>query len=395
MGLDTAFQPIVSLADGAVVGFEALARWPTLNNPNPVAVFAHATATERRDRLDRLCIETAIDHALRRRLPKGTLLMLNCEPLSDYVSRSTSPLLARAHDEFQVVFELTERSLLTHPHALLKKVAALRADGFSIALDDVGAHPDSLALLDIVRPDVVKLDLHLVQSQLGDDQTRILAAVLAHAERTGTVLLAEGIEDDEHLEQAVALGAALGQGYKLGRPDPLPDTSSVRWSLPPMKQSVQLDTNSPFDFVAKQVLVRTARQPTLKAFSRQMEAQAWYTVDPPMVLTSLRRAAQFTEFSRQRYSELAASSSLVAIFGRGLNSDLAPGVRGVDLDRADPLCRQWIVLVLGPHHAGALIARERCVSDSMPTGELDFDLTITYNRPLVTAVAHNLLARIH
>jgi EAL domain-containing protein (putative c-di-GMP-specific phosphodiesterase class I) len=124
------------------------------------------------DRIDRMCIDTAIEHVLRRELSQGTLLMLNCEPLSAYVDPSRNPILARAHDEFQVVFELTERSLLTHPHALLKKVADLRTDGFGIALDDVGAHPDSLALLDVVCPDVVKLDLHLVQSQPNDDQAR-------------------------------------------------------------------------------------------------------------------------------------------------------------------------------------------------------------------------------
>jgi EAL domain-containing protein (putative c-di-GMP-specific phosphodiesterase class I) len=75
-----------------------------------------------------------------------------------------------------------------------------------------------LALLDVVYPDVVKLDLHLVQSQPGDDQARILSAVLAHRERTGAVLLAEGIESDEHQEQALAMDATLGAGLQVRTP---------------------------------------------------------------------------------------------------------------------------------------------------------------------------------
>jgi DICT domain-containing protein len=191
------------------------------------------------------------------------------------------------------------------------------------------------------------------------------------------------------------MDATLGQGYKFGRPEPLTDQRSVTWSLPPMKQPIQPDTNSPFAFVAKHVSVRTARKPTLNSFSRHIEAQARHAVDPPIVLASLQRAVNFTESTKKRYRELAASSPLVTIYGRGLPSDLAPGIRGVDLDPADPLCAQWIVLVLGPHHAAALIARERDTSGSVPEDDRRFDFTITHDRILVTVIARNLLDRIH
>lgn len=394
VGLDPAFQPIVSLADGSVVGFEALTRWPALGDPDPEAVLSHAAATGGVGRLDRMCIEAAIERALDRGLPQGTLLALNSEPLGAYLDPAENPLLARAHGQLRVVFELTERSLLIHPRGLLRKVAGLRADGFGIALDDVGAHPDSLALLDVICPDIVKLDVRLVQSHPSDDQARILAAVLAYTERTGAVLLAEGIESDEHLERALALGASLGQGYKFGRPAGLAGQTSAVWSPPPMRHPVQPATDSPFDIVADKVLVRTARKATLIPFSRHMEAQARHATDPPMVLASVQLAQHFTSSTKARYSELAASSSLVAIFGRGLTHNLAPGVRGVDLDPEDPLCEQWIVLILGPHHCAALIAREQDAVGSAPERERRFDLAITYDRVLVTLVARSLLDRI-
>ncbi|PRC61830.1 diguanylate phosphodiesterase, partial [Mycobacterium sp. ITM-2017-0098] len=61
-------------------------------------------------------------------------------------------------------------------------------------------------------------------------QARTIAAVMAHHERTGALILAEGIETDEHLEQALAYGATMGQGYRFGRPgelDTAPDTSYI------------------------------------------------------------------------------------------------------------------------------------------------------------------------
>jgi EAL domain-containing protein (putative c-di-GMP-specific phosphodiesterase class I) len=395
IGLASVFQPVVSLANGAVVGFEALARWPGLDNPLPQSVFTHAEATGRLDHLDRASTDSAIESALNLGLVRGTLLMVNCEPTSEYVDRSRNPILARAHDEFRLMFELTERNLLEHPRALLRKVAALRADGFAIALDDVGAHPDSLALLDIICPDIVKLDLQMVQSHPSDDQTRTLSAVLAHHERTGSILLAEGIESEEHLEQAVALGATLGQGYLFGRATPTGLQASAVWSPPPMKHPIQPSSASPFDTVASRgASMRTARKATLIPFSRHIEAQAQHATDPPIVLTAMQRAENFTGRTRDRYVKIAATCPLVAVYGQDLPAELETNVRGVDLAPDDPLCAQWIVLILGPHHAAALIAREQPSAVPVSDGDRRFDLVLTYDRVLVTIVARSLLDRI-
>jgi EAL domain-containing protein (putative c-di-GMP-specific phosphodiesterase class I) len=394
-GLASTLQPIVTLPDGGVVGFEALARWPALDNPSPADVFAYASTNGQLVMLDHLCIDAAIHAALARRLPHGTTLAINCEPETPYVRPADNAVLARGRDELQIMFELTERHLLDHPHALLAKVAALRQDGFTIALDDVGAHPDSLALLDVLSPDVVKLDLHLVQSQPRRDQTRILAAVLAHHERTGATILAEGIETDDHLEQALALGATLGQGYKYTAAGPIDETYA--WPMPAQTPPAVLVAASPFDLLTSAMTLRTGRKKTLLAFSRHIEDQARYTADPPMVLATLQHAENFTAATRRRYLDLARASPLVAIFGQHLPPDLAPGIRGVHLHPADPLQTEWTVVALGAQMSVALIARERDDDENLrlPDHDRRFDFIITYNRSLVTAVAHTLLDRLH
>jgi EAL domain-containing protein (putative c-di-GMP-specific phosphodiesterase class I) len=130
-----------------------------------------------------------------------------------------------------VVLEITERALATRPAELLRTVERVRSVGWGVAVDDVGAEAMSLAFMPLLRPDVVKLDLRLVQERPGPAIAEIMNAVNAHAERTGSVVLAEGIEDEAHLAMARALGATLGQGWLFGRPGPGPVEGAVPGSL--------------------------------------------------------------------------------------------------------------------------------------------------------------------
>ncbi|MGU3651459.1 sensor domain-containing phosphodiesterase [Mycolicibacterium sp. A43C] len=401
-GLHPLFQPIVSLADSRIVGYEALARWPGLGAFSPETVFEYAAQSQRVTALDHACITAAAAAALQAGLPRGCMLAVNCEPASLYVPRSNA-ILSRAASEFSMVFELTERGLLANPAALLSKVEAMRADGFAVALDDVGAHADSLALLDVVKPEVVKLDWNLIHNQTRRHQSQTLAAVLAYQERSGAVVVAEGIETDAHLERALAVGADLGQGYKFGRPGVLTarDLDTVApWTVGTLRgpdHFAASDMNdSPFDRAVREpgVSVRTARKEILTAFSRHIERQAADTVDPAMVFAAVQDSRNLTVHTLRRYAGLARTAPLAAIFGRDMTASPAPGVRGVHLDVADRLCREWSVVTLGPRTASALIARE-----CDPTGPFSdesrlFDFVLTFDRHLVAAMAHLLLLRI-
>ncbi|MGB0961123.1 MAG: sensor domain-containing phosphodiesterase [Mycobacterium sp.] len=393
-GLRSVFQPIVSLPDERIVGYEALSRWPGMNVGTPTAVFEHASRTGTADRLDQLCIDSAIDTALRGSLGRGAVLCINCEASTSYRGPVAGEVLDRRAEELQVVFELTERGLLTHPHALLRKVAALRKHGFRIALDDIGAHPDSLALLCVICPDVIKLDMELVQAQPQYGQARTLAAVLAYQERTNAVIIAEGIENDEHLEQALALGATLGQGYKFGRPAALNSAVSSARSSPLLKQAAPVVAGSPFDLVSAEMPVRTARKATLMAFSRQIESQAEYGAETSIVLTALQHDKYFTGETLRSYQVLADRCPLIAVFGKNLPNDLGRGVRGVAVGPDDPLCREWTVIALGANTAAALIAREQ-EPRTVIGADCDrrFEFVMSYDRGLVTAAARNLLDR--
>ena len=123
-----------------------------------------------------------------------------------------------APGELRVVFEVTERAIAARPAELLNTVARIRAEGWAIALDDVGADPTSLAFMSLLQPEVVKLDLRLIQERPTPEIAAIMHAVNAYTEASGALLLAEGIETQAHLAAARALGARFGQGWLLGRP---------------------------------------------------------------------------------------------------------------------------------------------------------------------------------
>jgi EAL domain-containing protein (putative c-di-GMP-specific phosphodiesterase class I) len=390
VGLVPMFQPVVSLPDERVIGYEALARWPMFDAVTPQNVFSFASASRRADVLDLQCIDAAVRAALDAEMPRGSLLLINTEPTVAHVPRARQPALTRACERFQVVFELTERQLLAHPRALLKKVEAIRADGIAIAVDDVGAHPDSLAVLDILEPDIVKLDMTMIQNSPERDRATTLTGVLAHHERTGALIIAEGVETEEHLEQALAVGAGFAQGFRFGHAAPL-NRHQCAQGMPQLVHPTRHGVGSAAAESRK--ALRVARKQIVTAFSPHIEQQARHSVDHPMVLAALPRTEGFSEGSRYLYQELAKMSPLVVVFGHDLAADLGVGVRGVALPADDPLRDEWAVVALGADTCRALVARP--VTDSPDHfGERRFEFLVTTDRALVTKAARDLLARV-
>src|SRR4029078_264991 len=107
--------------------------------------------------------------------------------------------------------------MAVRPAELLATAGGIRDAGWGIALDDVGAEPASLALMPFLDPDVVKLDLRLIQDTPTEDLAEVINAVNAEAERSNLTILSEGIETPEHEATSLALGATPGQGRLYGR----------------------------------------------------------------------------------------------------------------------------------------------------------------------------------
>jgi EAL domain-containing protein (putative c-di-GMP-specific phosphodiesterase class I) len=117
------------------------------------------------------------------------------------------------------VFEVTERTSLERFRDIHDRVASLRAHGYRIAVDDLGAGYAALSSLATLQPEVVKLDMSLVR---GVDRQpikrRLVASLQTLGETLGITVIAEGVETVPERDTLVEIGCDLFQGYLFAKP---------------------------------------------------------------------------------------------------------------------------------------------------------------------------------
>ena len=228
--LDLAFQPVVDLQRGVVVGYEALARLAGPPSAPPDRWFAAAAAEGLAARLEAAVLERALP--TRADLAPDCFLSVNLNP-NLVLDRTVQRVLSEAGELPGVVLELTEHDRIDDYGGLRRALSRLRASGVNIAMDDAGAGYAGLSSLLALRPDLVKLDRSLIAGIDVDPVKQELVELLANmVGRMDAWVLAEGIERPEELDTLVRLGVPLGQGFLLGRPAPdrrdLDDTTARR-----------------------------------------------------------------------------------------------------------------------------------------------------------------------
>jgi diguanylate cyclase (GGDEF)-like protein len=213
------FQPLVELATGRIVGYEALSRFNDPSGRSTEAWFNQAAACGLAAELEGAAIEAALACGFR---PEGTYLSLNASPSAISSGRVRRILPDDLRD---YVIEITEHELAAEDGALEQALQELRARGARIAVDDAGAGYAGLQQVMRIQPDIVKLDRSLIERVDQDSaKAALIEFFVLFAGRVGAVVCTEGIETMEELSTLVDLGVAVGQGYVLARPaKPWPD----------------------------------------------------------------------------------------------------------------------------------------------------------------------------
>jgi EAL domain-containing protein (putative c-di-GMP-specific phosphodiesterase class I)/CheY-like chemotaxis protein len=221
--LEVVFQPILDLRTRHVVGAEALSRFHVLPSRPPDQWFAEAAALGRGVELEVAALRRAA--RLRALMPQEWFLSVNASP-AVLSARAGQEALAELASGGLVV-EVTEHAPVEDYERLAAAVRSLRELGVRLAVDDVGAGYASLRHILRLDPQVLKLDISLCRGISGDRARQALAAALiSFARAIEAEVVAEGIETEEDLGALLGLGVERGQGWLLGRPQPLGDAAS-------------------------------------------------------------------------------------------------------------------------------------------------------------------------
>ena len=206
------FQPVIDVATGEPVGFEALTRFTSGTAPD--LVFADSRGAGVEADLEVATLAAAITAAAR--LPADAWLSLNVSPTLVTVDGRLADLLRRA--DRKIVLEVTEHAQVADYAALRAAIGRIRPR-VRVAIDDAGAGVANFSHIVELRPAYVKLDSGLVRA-IDSDLTRqaLIVGLLHFARESHIQTIAEGVETEAELATLRALGVPLAQGYLLGRP---------------------------------------------------------------------------------------------------------------------------------------------------------------------------------
>ncbi|HET9731970.1 MAG TPA: EAL domain-containing protein [Acidimicrobiales bacterium] len=218
--LRTVCQPVIDLTDGRMVAAEALTRFdpPEGTGRTPEQWFADAHAVGLGVELETAALRKALE--LLPEIPGSVSLAVNIGPAA-LASGEALELIEQAGSD-RIVIELTEHAPVEDYPGLRQALTRLRRGGARLAIDDTGAGVSSLAHILRLEPDYIKLDRQLTVDIEADPVRRALAkALVSFASESGAQVVAEGIENGAALQTLKDLGISYGQGFHLGRPEPV------------------------------------------------------------------------------------------------------------------------------------------------------------------------------
>lgn len=220
------FQPIVSLRNGEIHGYEALSRVTCETElANPEKLFYAAAAHNKLHALDSLCRATALrafyDQSTDSAMKK---LFLNVNPIILQESQFLQTFNACYSDSFpiepsQIVFEITERNSIDHLDKFITSIQELKSHDFLVAIDDAGAMYSGLNLITDTQPHYVKLDRRLIENiDLGRINFALVKGLIEFCRISNIHLVAEGVETLSEMTSLIDLGVPYAQGFFLQKP---------------------------------------------------------------------------------------------------------------------------------------------------------------------------------
>lgn len=226
--LTTHFQPIVDLASNKIYGYESLARGVSDegNLIYPDTLFRWGREGEMLFYLDRACRETSLKTAAVKNITSKVFINFIPTAIYDPVHCLQSTVKWAKQLDFDpknIIFEVIESDYVEDLDHLKSILDYYKAQGFMVALDDVGSGYSSLNMIAKLLPDIIKIDREIIDHiDTNMINQSIFRAIVQIAKENNILVLAEGVERLEEVNFCASEGADLAQGYYFGKPSSEP-----------------------------------------------------------------------------------------------------------------------------------------------------------------------------
>jgi EAL domain-containing protein (putative c-di-GMP-specific phosphodiesterase class I) len=237
------YQPVVDLASGELLAYEAVTR-PQLDAFADVqAMIQAAVVAGRMGELGRLIRQAALEGCAQHPI------FINVDPNEldqGWLVRPDDPLFFHDHP---VHLEITESAPLDYFEQCKGVLSEIRGKGISLVIDDLGSGYSNLRYIADLEPDLVKVDRSLVEGlKRGDARFCLLRSIATLCSELGAEVVAEGIEDVEQLLASREAGVRYGQGFLLGRPAATPEAPGWPAEVPVTPRTeLRIVSNLPTD----------------------------------------------------------------------------------------------------------------------------------------------------
>ena len=242
--LELFYQPILTLASGATVGFEALIRWrhPEYGIVMPYQFIPLAEKTDLINPLtDRVLDLAAAQIADWRPLGIDPFVSVNVSAaniVADLPDRLVRLCTRHAIPPRQLRLELTETAAMGNPALMLEILTRVRLKGFQLAIDDFGTGYSSLVQLHRLPFTELKIDQSFVRDMSSSAEANlIVGTIISLGHSLHLELIAEGIETEDLMARLVSMGCETGQGYFFNRPMPANEVPAWLARHPPSNEA--------------------------------------------------------------------------------------------------------------------------------------------------------------
>lgn len=224
------YQPVISIKDNRIVGFEALSRWhhPSYGIMSPMQFIDIAESTEQilsigLWALEKACLDIKTLTEDNDQAPLFVSVNISARQLAkaEHVAKFINIAEKTGVDPSCIVLEITETMLISEQDYAQQTLSSLQDQGFRVSLDDFGTGYSSLSHLQKFPVDIIKIDRSFVSHMLTDyDSMQIVKASIGLAQALDMDIVAEGVENGEELTKLTEMKCDFAQGYHFTKPLP-------------------------------------------------------------------------------------------------------------------------------------------------------------------------------